>query len=140
MPVTTRMGRADCDNKVKMKKFSLPLKFAGVGALANLAAFWLCFAMLTAFTHHLTLWQCLGLAPISPIIKAGETGLIMAVGFLGAPAALLLDGSGGGHVILLLVLYSLLNAAIWGVGSGLLSAMIRRLAQNRKPLLTGPES
>ena len=97
-----------------MKPF---LKIVGSVAAANLGCFWIAYWLLMAAWPHTGLGQFLGIEQ-TPAPSQWLVFLVWSFGILGAPASVLLDGSGSEHFMLLLVLSSLLNCLIWGMCLG----------------------
>ena len=91
-----------------MKKL---LKIASVVAVANLLLFWTAYALLVAA------WPHTGLSPPPPL-PHWLAFCLWAFVVLGAPASIILDGTGGDHFNFLLVLSSLLNCIVWGLCLG----------------------
>src|SRR5260221_13868330 len=100
-------------------------KSVAVVAVSNLLCFWIVYGLLTAVRPHPTPSQFLGFAP-SPSPSHWLSFLAWTFGILGAPVSITLDGVSSRHIIMLLVLSSILNAAIWG---GLLGFPLRALAK-----------
>jgi hypothetical protein len=61
--------------------------------------------------------QFLGFSPPPPL-PHWLAFCLWAFVVLGAPASIILDGTGGDHFIFLLVLFSLLNCIVWGLCLG----------------------
>ena len=97
-----------------MKRF---LKISMAVAAANLLLFWAAYGILVATWPHTGLSQMLGFSPPPPL-SPWRALLMWAYVVLGAPASIILDGTGGDHFYLLLVLSSVLNCIIWGLGLG----------------------
>jgi hypothetical protein len=100
--------------KQRLKRF---LKTVGSVAVVNLGCFCTAYALLMAYWPHTGLGQFLGIEPTPPASHWFFL-LLWGVIILGAPASVLLDGTGSEHFLLLLVLSSLLNCGIWGVCLG----------------------
>ena len=97
-----------------MNKF---LKIAAAVAVANLLLFWASYGLLVAAWPHTGLSQFLGFSQPPPVPH--WLALCMwAFVVLGAPASIILDGTGGNHFIFLLVLSSILNCIVWGLCLG----------------------
>ena len=95
-------------------------KFLRIGttvASVNLLLFWTAYAILMTAWPHTGLSQFLGFSP-SPVIPPWLALFMWAFVVLGAPGSIILDGAGSDHFVLLLVLSSILNAAIWGLCVG----------------------
>lgn len=97
-----------------MKPF---LKIVGSVAVVYLICFWIAYGLLIFAWPHTDLGQFLGIEQTPPPSHWFVLVLWSFV-ILGAPASVLLDGSGSEHFLLLLALSSLLNCVIWGVCLG----------------------
>jgi hypothetical protein len=97
-----------------MKKF---FKTVGIVAGANFILFWITYGLLMAARPHPTIWQFFGFAP-SPPSSLSFDFLLWAFVVLGAPGSIILDGVSSANLMPLMVLCSILNCVIWGLGLG----------------------
>ena len=98
-----------------MNKF---LKIGAGIAIANLLLFWTAYGILMAAWPQTGLSQFLGFSPPPPPPPQWLGICMWAFLVLGAPASIVLDGTGGDHFLLLLVSSSILNSAFWGLCLG----------------------
>jgi hypothetical protein len=105
---------------------SIP-KAVSVVAASNLLCFWSIYGLLMAAGPHTSLLQFLGFIP-SPPPSHWLSFLVWTFGILSAPMSIVLDGVSSEHFAILLVLSSVVNAAIWGCCIGFpLYALTKRL-------------
>jgi hypothetical protein len=88
-------------------------KAVGMVAVGNLCCFWIVYGLLMAASPQTSLSQFLGFAP-SASPSHWFTFLLWAFTILSAPMSIMLDGVSSEHFMILLVLSSFLNAAVWG--------------------------
>ena len=106
-----------------MNKF---LKIGTTVAVGNLLLFWTSYGILVAAWPHSGLSQFLGFSPPPPPPPQWLGICMWAFVVLGAPASIILDGVGGDHFALLLILSSIPNSALWGLCLGFPIYAIRK--------------